>query len=177
MDVPPCNPLFDLWFDTLVLSMTKNGSSEFVLNFKGRSMFNRPFSLPLTAKWSDLYDHISPSEKDAYMEIIKNSEVTMEVVAKGRTRYLAHLSNLMMVVIDFQDGPASQPDPPHSHPHEQISYVVSGEINVVLGNETTRLGPGDIFTVPPNMPHSIQLLAPTARLVDAFTPIREEFLK
>lgn len=22
MDVPPCNPLFDLWVDTLVLSMT-----------------------------------------------------------------------------------------------------------------------------------------------------------
>jgi len=22
MDVPPCNPLFDLWFDTPVLSMT-----------------------------------------------------------------------------------------------------------------------------------------------------------
>lgn len=111
------------------------------------------------------------------MGIIKSSEVTPEVAAKGRTRYLAHLSNLMMVVMDFHDGPTSQPDPPHSHPHEQISYVVSGEVNVVLGNEVTRLGPGDIFTVPPNIPHSIQLLTTKARLVDAFTPIREEFLK
>ncbi len=111
------------------------------------------------------------------MGIIKSSEVTPEVVAKGRTRYLAHLFDLMMVVIDLEDGPASQPDPPHFHPHEQISYVVSGEINVVLGNEMTRLGPGDIFTVPPNIPHSIQLLTPKVRLIDAFTPIREEFLK
>jgi len=111
------------------------------------------------------------------MGTIKSSEVTPEVVAKGRTRYLAHLSNLMMVVMDFHDGPTSQPDPPHSHPHEQISYVVSGEINLLLGNEVTRLGPGDIFTVPPNIPHSIQLLTPKVRLIDTFTPIREEFLK
>ncbi len=111
------------------------------------------------------------------MGIIKSSEVTPEVIVQGRTRYLAHLPNLMMVVMDFNDGPTSQPDPPHSHPHEQISYVVSGEINLLLGNKATRLGPGDIFTVPPNIPHSIQLLTTKARLVDAFTPIREEFLK
>lgn len=111
------------------------------------------------------------------MGVVKSSEVRRTVIAQGRTRYLAHLSNLMMVVIDFEDGPSSQPDPPHSHPHEQISYVVSGEIHVVLGNETTRLGPGDIFTVPPNLPHSIQLLTSTARLVDTFTPVRREFLK
>ena len=111
------------------------------------------------------------------MGTIRSSEVTPEVIAQGRTRYLAHLSNLMMVVIDFHDGPTAQPDPPHSHPHEQISYVVFGEINFVLGNEVTRLGPGDIFTVPPNAPHSIQLLTENVRLVDTFSPIREDFLK
>lgn len=111
------------------------------------------------------------------MGMIKSSEVTPEVVTKGRTRYLAHLPNLMMVVMDCHDGPTSQPDPPHSHPHEQISYVVSGEVNVVVGNEVTHLGSRDIFTVPPNMPHGIQLLTQKVRLVDTFTPIREEFLK
>jgi len=111
------------------------------------------------------------------MGIVKCSEATPTAISQGRSRYLAHLPNLMMVVIDFEDGPASQPDPLHSHPHEQISFVVSGEINVVIGNEITRLGAGDIFTVPPNLPHSIQLLTPKARLVDAFSPIRQEFLK
>lgn len=111
------------------------------------------------------------------MGIVKNAEVTPEVIAQGRTRYLAHLSNLMMVVIDFQGGPYPQLDPPHSHPHEQISYVVSGEINLLLGNEVTHLNPGDIFTVPPNVPHAIQLLTKSARLIDSFNPIREDFLK
>jgi quercetin dioxygenase-like cupin family protein len=109
--------------------------------------------------------------------IIKRLEVTPTAISQGRSRYLAHLSNLMLVVMDLEDGPASQPDPPHSHPHEQISYVVSGEINLVLGNEITYLSPGDIFTVPPNVPHAIQLLTKSARLVDSFNPIREDFLK
>ena len=111
------------------------------------------------------------------MGTMKHSEITPEAIAQGRTRYLAHLSNLMMVVIDFHDGPTSQPDPPHSHPHQQISYVASGEINLVLENEVTHLGPGDIFTVPPNAPHGIQLLTEHVRIVDTFSPIREDFLK
>ena len=111
------------------------------------------------------------------MTTVKGSELTPEVVAPGRTRYLAYTERLMMVVIDFQDGPASVPDPPHSHPHEQVSYVVSGEINVFLNDEPTRLGPGDLFTVPPNVPHSIQLLSEHVRLVDTFSPIRQDFLK
>lgn len=110
------------------------------------------------------------------MGVLKSSDVTPTIITPGRRRYLTHLPHLMMVVMDFEDGPASRPDPPHSHPHEQISYVVSGEINLILGNEITHLNPGDIFTVPSNVPHSIQLLTPKARLVDTFTPIREEFL-
>ena len=111
------------------------------------------------------------------MGIVKSAEVTPEVIAQGRTRYLAHLSNLMMVVIDFREGPFPKLDPPHSHPHEQISYVVSGEINLLLDKEVTHLSPGDIFTVPPHIPHAIQLLTESARLIDSFSPIREDFLK
>jgi quercetin dioxygenase-like cupin family protein len=111
------------------------------------------------------------------MGIIKRSELTPEIIAPERTRYLAYTDHLMMVVIDFHDGPTSEPDPPHSHPHEQVSYVVSGEINFFLNNEPTRLGPGDMFTVPPNLPHSVQLLTSPVRLIDSFTPIRKEFLK
>ena len=62
------------------------------------------------------------------MGTVKQADVNPEIIAKDRTRYLAHTDNLMMVVIDFNDGPTNEPDPLHSHPHEQVSYVVSGEI-------------------------------------------------
>lgn len=111
------------------------------------------------------------------MSVVRQAETPRESIAPGRTRYLAHTDHLMMVVIDFEDGPADQPDPPHSHPHEQVTYVAAGEVLFFLDQEPHRLGPGDMITVPPDVPHMIQLLSDHVRLVDTFSPIREDFLK
>lgn len=111
------------------------------------------------------------------MGILKSAEITPESIGSGRTRYLTHTDQLMMVVIDFNDGPTSEPDPPHSHPHEQVSYVAAGEVIFFLGDEQFHLVPGDIFTVPPDIPHTVQLLSEHVRLVDTFHPIRKDFLK
>jgi len=97
-------------------------------------------------------------------------------IRPGAERRLAYTDHLMMVVVDFHDGPQAQPDPLHSHPHEQVSYVAAGEILVFLDGQPTRLGAGDVFTVPAGRPHTIQLLSEHARLVDCFAPIREDFL-
>jgi len=110
------------------------------------------------------------------MAFIEQGKIEKEEIGPDRERYLCHTDKLMMVVIDFNDGPTSEPDPPHSHPHEQISYVAAGELIVHLGDETQRLGPGDMFTVPPDVPHTVQLLTEHVRLVDTFTPIRDEFI-
>ena len=111
------------------------------------------------------------------MGIVKPSEITVTPISAGRSHYLAHTDHLMAVVVDFNDGPASAPDPPHSHPHEQVSYVAAGEIILVMGAEKTRLSAGDLFTVPADVPHAVQTLSAHVRLIDAFNPIREDFLK
>jgi quercetin dioxygenase-like cupin family protein len=99
-----------------------------------------------------------------------------EPIAKGRERYLSHTNDLMMVVIDFTDGPTSQPDPPHNHPHEQITYVAEGKLIFFLDKTPHNLQAGDMICVPSNVPHTIQLLSEKVRLVDTFNPIREDFL-
>jgi len=83
----------------------------------------------------------------------------------------------MMVVMEFEDGPSLQPDPPHSHPHEQVTYVAQGEVYFFIKDVCHKLGPGDLITVPPDVPHTIQLITAAATLVDTFTPLREDFLK
>ena len=110
------------------------------------------------------------------MGTVKIEDAIKETIGDKRVRYLTHTDNLMMVVIDFDDGPTSEPDPPHSHPHEQVSYVAAGEVIFFLDGEPTRLVPGDMFTVPPDLPHSVQLLTSHVRLVDTFTPLREDFI-
>jgi quercetin dioxygenase-like cupin family protein len=100
-----------------------------------------------------------------------------DVIAPGRERYLTHSDHLMMVVMDFTDGPTEQPDPPHSHPHEQVTYVAEGEVIFFIDGSPEHLSAGDVIVVPPNLPHSVQLLSSKVRLVDTFTPIRRDFLK
>ena len=110
------------------------------------------------------------------MAVQRFSEMKTDVIRDGVERRLGHTENLMMVIIDFDDGPQSEPDPPHAHPHEQVSYVAEGEILFFLEGECERLGPGDMFLVPSGKPHSIQLLSRHVRLVDCFHPLREDFL-
>lgn len=111
------------------------------------------------------------------MSVIHQNNITPEEIADGRKRYLAHTDDLMVVVIDFEDGPSDEPDPPHSHPHRQVTYVAAGELYFFVGDERHKLGPGDLITVPGDVPHTIQLLSEYVRLVDTFTPIRDEFIK
>jgi unsaturated pyranuronate lyase len=111
------------------------------------------------------------------MGTVKRSETTPVILGEGRTRYLGYTDHVMIAVVDFNDGPAPEPDPPHSHPHEQVSYVASGEIILIIGEEKTKLSEGDLFTVPANLPHSVQTLSKHVRLIDAFNPIREDFLR
>jgi quercetin dioxygenase-like cupin family protein len=110
------------------------------------------------------------------MTIIKSAKAARTTIAAGRERYQTHTDNLMVVVIDFTDGPSAEPDPPHSHPHEQVTYVAEGEVLFFINGEPVQLAAGDLITVPPNTPHTIQLLSNPVRLVDTFSPIREDFL-
>ncbi len=110
------------------------------------------------------------------MSVIHEKNTIKENIGERRARYLGHTDKLMMVVIDFDDGPKERPDPPHSHPHEQISYVVEGELMVHIGDTVTKLAPGDLFAVPPDVLHTIQPLSSHVRLVDTFTPLRDDFL-
>ncbi|HET9487905.1 MAG TPA: cupin domain-containing protein, partial [Chryseosolibacter sp.] len=73
--------------------------------------------------------------------------------------------------------PWSAPEPLQHHVHEQITYVVEGEIIFFCEDEKEqRLGEGDIFCVPSGKRHGIQLLTPRVKLIDCFNPIREEFI-
>ncbi len=88
-------------------------------------------------------------------------------------RVLSYGGALMLVEFRFAANVASAV---HSHPHEQVSYVVSGEIDFIEeGKPAKRLGAGGSYYVSPNVRHNIVTYAPSV-LVDCFTPLREDFL-
>jgi len=111
------------------------------------------------------------------MPVLIDKETLSQKISENFQRKIIHLNNIMTVICEFTNGPMEQPDPPHSHPHEQTSYVAEGEIFVFIGDEQIRLAKGDVFAVPGGIPHCIQTLTEYVRLIDTFTPIREEFIK
>ena len=111
------------------------------------------------------------------MAVLKFSESTPELVRVGLERRNIYTPNLMTVIVDFTDGPWSEAEPFHSHPHEQTSYVSSGEIIFYCENEPDQhLKAGDLFAVPSGKKHTVKILSETARLIDSFNPIRQEFI-
>jgi len=92
----------------------------------------------------------------------------------AQRRILSYSDNLMMVQFSFAAGAVSAW---HSHPHEQIGYVVSGEIDLMMdGHDTVHLAAGGSYYVPSNLKHNIKTYAPSV-LLDCFTPARADFLK
>lgn len=112
------------------------------------------------------------------MSVLKFSESTPEIVREGLARRNIYTSNLMTVIVDFTDGPWSEAEPFHSHPHEQTSYVASGEIIFYCESEPEQhLQAGDMFAVASGKKHTVKILSATARLIDSFNPIRQEFIR
>lgn len=111
------------------------------------------------------------------MSILKFDDNPYEIVRKGLKRKVIHAKELMTVLIDFTDGPWAEKEPPHSHLHEQTSYIAKGEIIFYCeGEPDEHLGEGDMFVVPSEKKHTIKLLSREARLIDSFTPLRKDFL-
>lgn len=111
------------------------------------------------------------------MPVLQFDQVPYEIVRPGLQRKILHTKNLMTVLIDFSDGPWEQPEPPHSHQHEQTSYVAEGEIIFYCeGEPDQHLKQGDMFAVPSGKMHTVKLITQNVRLVDSFNPIREDFL-
>jgi quercetin dioxygenase-like cupin family protein len=97
-------------------------------------------------------------------------------IAPGVFRRITHLDNLLVAVIDFTGGPMKEPDPYHSHVHEQITYVASGRLKFIIEGNEYLLQVGDTINIPSDKKHTIQTLTPEVRLVDCFSPVREDFL-
>ncbi|MBT3233505.1 MAG: cupin domain-containing protein [Calditrichaeota bacterium] len=67
--------------------------------------------------------------------------------------------------------------PEHSHPHEQLGVVKSGRVRLTIGGASKDLEAGDVFAVPPDVPHRADCIGDEPALVlDIFTPVREDFI-
>jgi len=63
----------------------------------------------------------------------------------------------------------------HSHPHEQMFWMISGRMEFRLGGAKRTCGPGDVGVIPGGVEHEAWFPEDT-EVVDVFAPPREDFL-
>ena len=72
----------------------------------------------------------------------------------------------------------NQPVPEHQHENEQMGFVVRGQMEMRVGDETRALNPGDTYTIPSNTPHAVVVTGPEGCVVvDIFAPVRADWEK
>lgn len=64
--------------------------------------------------------------------------------------------------------------PIHSHPHEQWTFVLEGEMEFTLAEETQLLLPGMGAFIPSNTLHGARAVT-ACKVIDVFTPVREDY--
>lgn len=105
---------------------------------------------------------------------ISYSEIHPEQVAPGvQRRVLAYGKDAMCVENTFEKGAVGAL---HSHPHTQITYIVSGRFRFTIGEETRDVGPGDTLLKENGVVHGCTCLE-SGVMIDFFSPMREDFVK
>lgn len=101
-----------------------------------------------------------------------NHEITE--VKPGIRRQICCAEGSLMQALIYFDYPLT--DTLHSHPHEQCTYVLEGEFEFIVNGRKERRQAGEWIYFAPNVQHCANSLTP-GRLLDTFTPQREDFLK
>ncbi|QIR35387.1 cupin domain-containing protein [Tolypothrix sp. PCC 7910] len=99
--------------------------------------------------------------------IVGNSKVTFKVVGTDTNGHLGLFENLIQ--------PGETTPVLHIHRHtEEMFYVLEGEVEIIVGNQTVQGLPGAFVLVPPGTPHTFSNLGNTpAKLLIMFCPAGE----
>ncbi len=104
--------------------------------------------------------------------IVKSKEAKTVKMFEGVTRKtLAIGEKMLLAEFTFRRGAIV---PSHTHPHEQVGYVVKGKVNLRIGEQKYLLGTGDSYYIKPNMEHSAELIEESV-IIDVFSPPREDY--
>jgi quercetin dioxygenase-like cupin family protein len=78
------------------------------------------------------------------------------------------LPGLSIIEIEFDDTFSVDP---HTHPdHIDSFYVLEGEVEFTVGDDTVRAGPGTLLAAPPGARHGFRSIGETARVLNFHAP-------
>lgn len=106
------------------------------------------------------------------MFAIRSDDGYRQILDKIQLKTLVHGEKTLMAEFRIGKGAIL---PRHKHPHEQIGYLVSGRLELTIGDETRTVGPGDSWCVAGHVAHQAAALEDSVA-VEVFSPVREDYL-
>ncbi len=103
------------------------------------------------------------------MELIKN--IKPKELVPGITGYYAHGDCMTFGYVELVAGASI---PMHHHIHEQITYIIEGELVMVIDGKGRLLTTGMYHVIPSDTPHSA-IANTSCKVIDAFSPVREDY--
>lgn len=113
-----------------------------------------------------------PIETTSPILVTSSQDQIMTVPEPGlRRQVMSYSPDMMLVRHRMEKGWVGAR---HSHPHEQMVYVISGHLVFEHPGGRFEARPGDSFLVPGDIPHQASALE-ASEVLDIFTPYREDY--
>lgn len=101
----------------------------------------------------------------------KITAIQPKALMPGITGYYAHGEKMTFGLVELKAGSAV---PLHQHLHEQTTYIIEGQLDMVIGGEACSMTAGMYHIIPSNTPHSAIAMT-DCRVIDVFGPVREDY--
>jgi quercetin dioxygenase-like cupin family protein len=98
-------------------------------------------------------------------------DIKPKELVSGITGYYVHGDKHTLGLIELKAGSVV---PEHHHIHEQITYILEGQLDMIIGGEPFSLTPGMYHVIPSNTPHSAVAIK-NCKAIDTFSPVREDY--
>ncbi|WP_054971302.1 cupin domain-containing protein [Alicyclobacillus ferrooxydans] len=79
------------------------------------------------------------------------------------------------ILLSFVHMEPNSVAPVHSHPEEQIGTMIEGEYEFELNGEKRMIRKGDVYIVPPGVPHGARTYDKPCLALDIFSPPRSGY--
>ncbi len=107
------------------------------------------------------------------IRIYRKEDLILKSDIPGASKWSVALAKAMLTYFELEPAVVF---PEHSHEAEQITMVLEGELTFKFGADTVVLKAGDVIAIPSNAVHSACTGNTVCKAVDAWSPVRKEFL-
>ncbi|MHA1967040.1 MAG: cupin domain-containing protein [Candidatus Hodarchaeales archaeon] len=105
------------------------------------------------------------------MSFINLKDVYEKEVVPGFKGKFVHSVNVTVAYWSITKGSLL---PEHDHPHEQVTNVIKGELELSIGEGIKILKAGEVAVIPSNAKHHGKAIS-DCYVIDVFNPVREDY--